>query len=83
MKVIRKWKQVYLETYDGQILGIETQKYPVEAQDRHILELRLRPGWFWVEDWHGHSIANGTEVKRVRKMYETRETFWDKVKRRL
>lgn len=83
MKVIRKWKQVCLETYDGQFLGIETQEYPVEAQNHYILELRLRPGWFFIDDWQGYAIANNNEVKRVRVFYETKETFWDKIKRRL
>ena len=79
MKVIRKWKQVCLETYDGQFLGIETQEYPIEAHDRHILELRLKPGWYWM----GNGITDTNVVKRVRIMYETQETFWDKIKRRL
>lgn len=80
---VKRWKQVFIETYDGQILAIEHQKYPPEASDFNILYLRDKPGWWWIDSHNGYAKANGQEVMRVHYMYQRIETWRDKIWRRI
>lgn len=75
---IKRWKQVCIETPDGKLLAIESQEYPIEAQDRHILELRDKVGWLWDYDWHGHCKTNNSEVMRVRIFTQEYECWYDR-----
>lgn len=73
----KAWKQVCIETMDGQLIAIEHQRYLLSAHNYDILDLRMKPGWWWITDWQGYAKTNNTEVMRVRVFYEKEEQWYD------
>ncbi len=76
----KAYKRVCVEYPHGEVIGIIDQKYPVEAQNRHILDLHTKEGWYWCDDYTGWALTNSTIVMRVHVCYEYYETMWDKLK---
>lgn len=78
---VKRWKQICIETFDGQILAIESSEYPIQASDKQILELRdMRMNWWWaMGDYHGWARTNGRHVMRVEVFTKRYDSWYDKL----
>lgn len=77
---MKRWKQICIENMQGDILAIEYQKYPIEAQDHHILELHNRTEWIWNTY---DTKTNGTFIMRVNVFSDVNVTWREKIIKRL
>ena len=77
------YKRVCVEFPHGELIGIVSQKYPIEANDRYILDLHIKDGWRWADDYTGWALTNGLIFMRVQVCYDWHETTWDKIKRNI
>jgi uncharacterized protein YfaT (DUF1175 family) len=80
---VEKWKQIFIETPDGQVIAIEEQRHLYEIDNLTILQLRDKPGWWWIEDCTGLVKTNGQEVMRVHVLYHRHENWYDKLKKKI
>lgn len=80
---VKRWKQVFIETFDGKVKAIEAQQYPLEAKNFDILSLRDKDGWYWYNDYTGWAKTNDSYVMRVHIMCDKQETWIDKIKKLL
>ena len=74
-----KWKQVFIETFDGQVLGIQSQLYLTTVSNRAILEVCQKQGWYWIDDYTGIALTNDSLVMRVHPVIRQYECWYDKM----